>query len=98
MMDQFLEQLDTLTRELDKSERESLRQILKMPALRIALAQVLLERSQLAGELIARRFATADDALAVASRMNGQVLGLTRAVEKLFELADIREEEEEENA
>lgn len=94
--EEFVEELDTLTQELSKDDKDVLRQFLGHKSVLHALALVMLQRSQVASELIGRNFEnmTSDQAHAIAAKTQGIAVGIDRAVGLLFELAESEEREE----
>jgi hypothetical protein len=96
----FLDSLPEITRELTDEDIRVLRSFLSSGTIIAILARVALERSKIAVDLIGGDLSekTSDQALYLVGREQGKALGIQRALELLFELADrlVEENEEEE--
>lgn len=94
--EEFLEQLPSFTRELTKDERDSVRRFLDLEPVRVALAQILLERSRIGIDLVMTDFSelNSDRSLYITAKSQGIAVGIHKAIGLLFELASADEEDE----
>lgn len=100
-MDNFealVEQLPHLLGEkFDTAHKQALGAVLKTRAVQLALAKVLFERSVIAANLINVDL-TSDQGKLNATREQGRARGIQWTVERLFELTEVEEENEDDNA
>ena len=94
--EKFLEDLPKLLRPIGLEDKGALRIFLLNPSVIACLAEVMFDRSRLASDLISadlKFYENADKALYTVGKIQGEALGIQRAVLMLFDLAEIPEEE-----
>lgn len=85
-------QPELLNAGFDGVDAQVVKDFLGHPSVRKALAIIIFQRSKIAAELLGMDF---ENQLTKAVQAQGQVRGINWAVEKLFELSEPPEEEEE---
>jgi hypothetical protein len=85
---------------MTKEERVTLKRWLGMDATVVALANVALERSQIASDLIKTDLSehSSDRVMYLTARAQGVALGIQKALGMLFDLSEVEEEEDDEDA
>lgn len=97
--DKFMDGLPELSRGITADDKAVLKQFLQHPSMLVVLAEVMFERSQLAADLLGadmKFYDNADKALYSVGKIQGEAMGLQKAIAKLFELSGLDNEEPEE--